>query len=298
MRTALILALAFLPAAAQDEPKPEPVDVGAVLAKSKEFLAKCKEFKVEFDREKGTVRALGEIAYRGGGPCEYLVNVFPAKSHETIVLLDNGPWAGKGRRPRGVMNGLATTVNNALLAAGFKKGKAFDWDRETGDVFPPTGETVHMYAEFKDEKGGLVRARLADWLWNFITVDAMKPGHFVYTGSVMIDEGPPKHKKWFGAEIDRLLVGILNTQTVLIDNTEEGSLDNGTYEAIPVRIPDLGTRVTVVFSRKPLEHKVYEPLVLNKAIHEARKRRAEKLAAKAKEDAEKKKEKKKEKDGE
>ena len=285
---ALPIALVAALLHAQEPPAAEeagPVDLGKVLRGSKEFLEKCREYRITFSD--GVVRAVGEVAYRGGGPCEYLVNVFPAKAHETIVLLDTGPWEGEGRRPRDPMKGLATTLNNALLAAGFEKGKPFDWDRNTGEVFPPKGPVVHVYAEFKDADGKDVRARMSDWLWNYVTLDVMPPGKFVYTGSMMIDEGPPSHKMWFGAEVDRLLVAVLNTSTALLDNTDEGSLENGAYEAIAARIPEIGTRVTVVFSKTELEAHAFEPLEITEEIVEERKRRAEekaKAAAEGKED--------------
>jgi hypothetical protein len=276
MRIALLLLLAALPALGQEK----PVDLKRVFRESKEFAQKCKQFRITW--EDGLVTAVGEIAYRGGGPCEYLVNVAPAKAHETIVLVDNGPWDEEKRRPRGQLNGLATVLNNAFIAAGFRKGKPFDWDRETGEVFPPEGETIYIYAEWKNEEGQVTRARMCDWLWNYRTIDVMQPGKFVYTGSMMIDEGPPNHKKWFGAEIDRLLVATLNTSTALLDNTDEGALDNGTYEAIALRIPPIGTRVKVLFSRKVLEAHTFPPLELPKEVLEARKKRdAEKKAAAA-----------------
>lgn len=281
MRIALLFLLAALPALGQDKAD-QPVDLKKVFSESKEFAEKCKQFRISW--EDGLVRAVGEIAYRGGGPCEYLVNVAPAKAHETIVLLDNGPWDEEKRRPRGQLNGLATVLNNAFIAAGFKKGKPFDWDRETGEVFPPKGETVYIYAEWKDQESGQVtRARMCDWLWNYRTIDVMQPGKFVYTGSMMIDEGPPDHKKWFGAEIDRLLVATLNTSTALLDNTDEGALDNGTYEAVALRIPDIGTRVTILFSRTVLEAHTFAPLKLPQEVLDARKKRDEerKLAAAA-----------------
>jgi hypothetical protein len=275
MRIALLLLLATWPSLGQEK----PVDLKKVLRESKEFAEKCKGFKITW--EDGLVRAVGEIAYRGGGPCEYLVNVAPAKAHETIVLIDSGPWDAEKRRPRGQLNGLATVLNNAFIAAGFTKGKPFDWDRETGEVFPPKGETVYIYAEWKDDQGKVTRARMCDWLWNYRTIDVMQPGKFVYTGSMMIDEGPPDHKKWFGAEIDRLLVATLNTSTALLDNTEEGALDNGTYEAIALRIPPIGTRVTVLFSRTVLEAHEFAALKLPQEVLDARKERDEerKLAA-------------------
>ncbi|MHC4548483.1 MAG: YdjY domain-containing protein [Planctomycetota bacterium] len=286
MRIPLILVLALVPVRAQEKPK--PVDLRKVLRASKEFREKCRQFRIAW--EEGVVRAVGEIVYRGGGPCEYLVNVAPAKAHETIVLLDNGPWEEEQRRPRGQLNGLATVLNNALIAAGFEKGRPFDWDRKTGEVFAPTGETVYIYAEWEDEQGKVTRARMCDWLWNYKIIDVMQPGKFVYTGSMMIDEGPPDHKQWFGAEVDRLLVAILNTSTVLIDNIEEGGLDNGAYEAIAARIPPLGTRVTVLFSRKELQAKKYPPLQLPEEILEARRQRdaaLKKAAAKRKPNEEK-----------
>jgi len=279
MRIALLLLLAALPALGQEK----PVDLKKVFSESKEFAEKCKQFKITW--EDGLVRAVGEIAYRGGGPCEYLVNVAPAKAHETIVLIDNGPWDEEKRRPHGQLNGLATVLNNAFIAAGFAKGKPFDWDRETGEVFPPQGETTYIYAEWKNEEGKLTRARMCDWLWNYRTIDVMQPGKFVYTGSMMIDEGPPDHKKWFGAEIDRLLVATLNTSTALLDNTDEGALDNGTYEAIASRIPPIGTRVTVLFSRNVLEAHTFPPLKLPKEVLEARKKRDEERTAAAAEAA-------------
>jgi len=277
MRIALLFLLAALPALGQEK----PVDLKKVFRESKEFAEKCKQFRITW--EDGLVRAVGEIAYRGGGPCEYLVNVAPAKAHETIVLIDSGPWDEEKRRPRRQLDGLATVLNNAFIAAGFPKGKPFDWDRETGEVFPPQGETTYIYAEWKGEDGKVTRARMCDWLWNYRTIDVMQPGRFVYTGSTMIDEGPPDHKKWFGAEIDRLLVATLNTSTALLDNTDEGSLDNGTYEAIALRIPPIGTRVTVIFSRKVLEAHTFAPLKLPQDVLDARQKRDEEKKAAAEE---------------
>jgi len=274
------LALAALPLLAQEEdPKEEaqPVDVAKVLRSSKEFAETCKGFHIEW--EEGLVRAVGEVVYRGGGPCEYLVNVAPAKAHETIVLLDPGPWKGEGRPPRERLEGYATCLNSALLCAGFKPGKPFTWDEDTGEVFVPEGPTVHVYMEWKNEKDTTVRSRMSDMLWNYKLLDVMQPGKFVYTGSMMIDEGPPNHKQWFGAEVDRLVVAVLNTSTALIDNVEDGGLDNGAYEAITSRVPEMGTRVTVLFSAKPLDGVTeFEPLELTPEILAERKRRAEERA--------------------
>jgi len=286
MRTSLLLTLLLLPVGADE---PAPVDVGAVLRESKEFKAKCAEFRISY--EEGTVRALGRINQRGG-PCEYLITVAPAKAHETIVLLDKGerpppPKEGEGeeRMPE-PLNGLAETLNNAFLAAGFRKGEALRWNDETGETFPPSGETVHLYAEWKDEKGGHHRARLSDWLWCWETIDPMRPGLYVFTGSVLIDEGPPDHKKWLGCEVDGLVAAVLNTSTAILDHREEGGTSNGAYEAIPARVPAIGTRVTCVFSRKELEvTENYEPLKLNAELEAEKKKKAEERAARDKEKA-------------
>lgn len=296
MRTVFLLPLALalllggLTVLAQERPRVPgaekeegPVDVGKVLRESREFLVKCRKHRVSF--EPGIVRAEGEIYYRGGGPCEYLVGVFPAKAHETIVLLDKGPFEGDGRRPREYVRGLAEVLNNAFLAAGFERGKPFDWDRQSGEVFLPKGVTTYIYAEWTDAKDQLHRAYMADWLWNFKTIDVMKRGQFVYTGSQIIDEGPPTNKKWLGAEVDGLIVAVLNTSTALIDNLEDGGLDNGAYEAIPIRIPPAGTRVRAVFSNKELKlTENYEPLKLTPEVIEARKRRDAELKLKAEEE--------------
>lgn len=285
MRTAAVIALLALLSSAQEPAKPEapapaeplPVDVAKVLRESPEFKETCKKFRITW--EQGLVTAVGEIAYRGGGPCEYLINVSPAKAHETVVLLDPGPWTGKRRPPPERMKGYATCLNNALLCASFKPGKPFSWNEETQEVFPPSGEVVHVYVEWKDEDKKAIRARISDLLWNFRTIDVMQPGKLVYTGSMMIDEGPPHHKLWFGAEADRLLVAILNTPTSLIDNIEEGGADNGSYEAIPDRVPEVGTRVTVLFSKSPLDGVTeFKPLVLPEEVLAERKRRAEEKA--------------------
>lgn len=271
MRRALIGLLTVLPALAEE---PAPVDVGKVLRESKEFQEQCAKMKVTF--VPGLVASLGAIVYRGGGPCEYGVGIYPSKPHETIVLLDEGPWTGEGQRPREYVRGLATTLNNAMLAAGFKPGSAFDWNRETGELSLPKGETVHIYVEWTDAEAKKHRARLSDWLWNFKTIDVMQPGKWIYTGSIIYDEGPPDHKKWLGAEMDGLIVAVLNTSTSMIDCIEEGATDNGTYEAIPVRIPESGTRVTVLFSAKELEFtENYPPLKLPKELEEAKKAREE-----------------------
>jgi len=268
----------------EEEEKAPQIDVGAVLRRSKEFKRKLEKFEIAYDHEKQLVRAVGSIAYRGGGPCEFLATVYPAKSHETIVLLDNGVWDGPGRRDTRALRGLATTLNNAFLAAGFPRGRPFDWDRNTGEVFMPKGVPVWIYAEYVDERGEkpeTKRALLSEWLWNYKTLRVMAPKKFVYTGSLMVDLGPPDHEKAFGAELDRLLVAVLNTRTALIDNTEEGSLENGAYEALHQRVPPIGTRVTVLFSLKKLPAMEHPPLELSKELLAERARRdAERKAAK------------------
>jgi hypothetical protein len=271
----LLLAAAVL---ADDEKQPEPpkIDVGALLRKSEKFAEQCRKLRISY--EEGVVRAEGEIGYRGGGPCEYLVSIYPAKAHETVVLLDDGPWEGEGRRPREGLKDYATILNNAFLAAGYERGKPFSWDEKTGEVFPPKGTKVHIYAEWIDaETKKPRRARLADWLWNFKTVHVMEP-MFVYTGSLLIEH---EGKNYLGAELDGLIVAVLNTATALIDSLEDGSLDNGAYEAIPKRIPERGTRVKVAFSKKELEAETFEPLKLNDELKAARaKYLAEKAAPK------------------
>jgi hypothetical protein len=268
------------PAKAAEEPA--PVDVAKVLRESKEFAETCKRFRIAW--EEGLVRAVGEVAYVGGGPCEYIVNVSPAKAHETIVLLDNGPWTSKRRPSPQRLNGYATCLNNAFLCAGFKPGKPVRWNEETGESFPPEGEPVHIYFEWKDGENVAVRARVPDLLWNCRTIDVMQPGHLVYTGSMMIDEGPPRHEKWFGAEVDRLIVACYATPSALIDCTEEGAAENATYVAIDLRLPPVGTRVNVLFSRKPLDGVTeFKPLELSEEALAERKRRAEEKAKAAKE---------------
>jgi hypothetical protein len=239
----LLFALLALAAAGD-----EPVDLGKVLRESKEFKAQCARYRIEFSE--GLVSAVGEIVYRGGGPCEYLVSVFPTKGHETIVLLDDGPPPPDRRRPRRYVEGLATNLNNAFLAAGFKPGTPLDWDPETGEVFPPKGETVHIYAEWKDGEGSDHRAPMHEWVWNHKRGAVMQPGRFVYTGSVIYDD--EDGRKWLGAEMDGLVVAILATRSAIVDHVEDGGLENGAYEAIAARIPPSGTRVKVVFSRGEL----------------------------------------------
>lgn len=289
-RIAVLLLLA-LTLRAEDEAAPKvdavpQVDIGAVLRKSKAFAEKCKKFRISF--ADGEVRAEGEIGYRGGGPCEFLVSIYPAKSHETIVLLDNGPWEGEGRRPRTGLEGYAPVLNNAFLAAGFKRGKPFSWDDETGETFDPEGETVHIYVEWKED-GKLRRALMSDWLWNFRTVHVMEP-KFVYTGSLLIEHDG---KKYLGAELDGLIVAVLSSATALMDHTEDGAMDNGAYEAIGRRIPKSGTRVQVVFSKKKLKDVIkFEPLKLNdelkksRAAYLAKKKAEAEAAAKKKKQAE------------
>jgi hypothetical protein len=287
MRRTLIALLSLLPfAGAQDE---APVDLGKTLRESPEFKKQCEEFRVSF--AEGVVRAEGEIHYRGGGPCEYLVGVFPAKAHETVVLLDKGPRVKDEEGAQEYVRHLAEVLNNAFLAAGYRKGKPLDWERERPaedrppKIFPPEGETVHVYAEWKDADGKEHRALMSEWLWNFQTIDVMQPNLFVYTGSMIVDEGPPDHRKWLAAEIDGLIVAVLSTSSALIDNLEEGALDNGTYEAIPIRIPERGTRVTVAFSKKPLEAtEKYPPMKLPPELEAQKKERdaAKKKAAEEK----------------
>ncbi len=278
---AALIGFAWIASAQDGEPKeadeaPVAVDLQKVLAGSKEFAAECKRLKIEW--EEGRVTALGEIVHRGGGPCEYLVGIFPSKAHETIVLMDDGPFKGEGRRPREYVAGLATNINNALVAAGWKKGRPFGWNRETGEIFEPEGEATWIYCEW-DEDGKSKRALMSDWLWSHKRIQPMNPGLYVYTGSEIYDEGPPSHKKWLGAEMEGLLVAVLSTSSALFDHRDPGGGENGVYEAIAIRIPPIGTRVKVVFSKKPLDGaEKFKPLKLPKQLQEARKKLLEQEA--------------------
>ncbi|MFQ5844625.1 MAG: YdjY domain-containing protein [Planctomycetota bacterium] len=262
------LAVAQEPASPGKPPPGEGIDLGKALRESEEFKKKCAAFEIGV--KEGLVSAVGEIVYRGGGPCEYLVGVFPHKSHETVVLLDDGPWKGEGHRPLRHIEGLASVLNNAFLAAGFRRGKPFMWNPDTGEVKLPRGPAVHIYVSWKDGKGRTRRANMADWLWNYDRRAVMQRGKFVYTGSMIYDEGPPTHKKWLGAEVDGLIVAILTTSSSLVDHTEKGGLMNGAYEAIAARMPESGTRVKVLFSSRELEvTEKYPPLEVPRAEPES-----------------------------
>jgi len=186
---------------------------------------------------------------------EFLAVVMGGKEHEAIIAVTGNAEHG-GQMPKG----LAGMINASILALGFEKGTPVRASRD-GKVLPPEGETIYIYIEWKGEDGKTVRARAEDLVYNLEKKEPMGRGKWVYVGS-RFERDYATSAVVYMADLTGDLVATYSWPNTIIDNvTSEGS-DDIYYTCLTPRIPEVGTKVALVFARKELKAKDFPSLEL------------------------------------
>jgi hypothetical protein len=206
---------------------PEPPQIDWTQPQLFEAAKKtCAEYGIELTKDE--VRVPSRFVLKSG-VIEYFAVLKGGKEHETLIsLLGNTP-AGE-RRPKD----FAARLNNAVMAIGFKRGKAVRFT-PTGRI-PPTGETAYLFVEW-EEKGEKVLARAEDLIWDRIKDAPMEHGKWVYVGSSFV-QGDDPNSPVFAADVTAEAVSTYTqSPDTMFDNTTAEAPDDSAYLSASPRLP-------------------------------------------------------------
>lgn len=187
------------------------------------------------------VRVPAQIAQRGG-PLEYFAVLKGGKAHESLLQVVGNTLPDQ-RRPKD----MGIKLSNAIQALGFPRGQPIRFS--AAGTRPAQGETIHLYVEWTT--GGvkeLVRAE--DLVWHTGEQRPMKPGSWVFVGSVFVP-AETRGELEFGADLTAELAATYSAPVTIIDNVETGAQDDTVFVAATPRIPADVENVTLVLRRTP-----------------------------------------------
>lgn len=179
---------------------------------------------------------------------EFFAVISGGKEHETVVAL-----TGNFDREKRLPEGLAGMINACILALGYEKGEPVSATTD-GKVVPPKGEPIHLYLEWKGEGGETVRARAEDLIYDLETKQAMKRDPWIYIGS-RFEKNYGGSGTVYMADLTGDVVATYSWPNTIVDNTTLEAKDDIYYVCYTPRLPPIGTKVTMVFSREELPAK-------------------------------------------
>jgi hypothetical protein len=158
-------------------------------------------------------------------PLEFFCVVVGGSEHETVLRTPAKP----------------SDVHTALLALGLQPGKPVHYDEATKQWTPPKGPPLEIHLEWEKD-GKTVSVPAYRTMRDVKTKKEMKPLHWVYTGSRVMEDGV------FAADVNGYVVSIVNFEMTLIDIPEIASSSNETleWERNPDVAPPAHTKVTMV----------------------------------------------------
>ena len=214
----------------------EPETRDALLEAAAEKGVHLKEDRVEVEGVIVQSRAM----------LEFIAVVTGGKEHESIVAI-TGSFDRDGER---LPAQLGATINACILALGYEKGTPVSMSQD-GKVLAPQGMPIHVYLEWDEEGGERVRARAEDLVYNIDKKRTMSRDKWVYVGS-RFEQDPMSGKVVYLADLTGDLVATYSWPNTIVDNTTSEAQDDIYYVCYTPRIPPVGTRVTMVLSKKEL----------------------------------------------
>ncbi|HQW28948.1 MAG: hypothetical protein KA152_12205 [Verrucomicrobiales bacterium] len=211
-------------AAAAEELKPE-----VSVKKIGETLYRIGE--IEFDAKSREIRVPVTVNMREGGPIEYLLVNEKGKVHESIFTTAVSP----------------TNLQIAMKLLRFKAGRGDVFNRllapefleKEGGIEADRGDSVSFFFEVT---GGGKAVPAYEFVIDGESAEAMKPGGWIYTGSVV--EGGN-----FMAETEGSIIAIYLDEFALFNMTRAGAdLDDrwGTRSSV---IPEIGTKGILIIQQ-------------------------------------------------
>ena len=233
-RSGLLLCLGFLclsPGLAQEEPPrsvPKPGEKAAEVPAPEVSVQKIGETLyrlggIEFDAKTREIRFPVVVNMREGGPVEYLLVQENGKVHESILTTAVSPLHLQiVMKLLRYQSGNGDVFNRLLIPELIEKEGGKEADR---------GETV--FFSFTPE--GREAIPVHDLVIDGESAEAMTPGGWIYTGSVVQDGA-------FMAEAEGSIIAIYLDHLALFNMTREGADIDERWGARHTVIPEIGTK--------------------------------------------------------
>jgi hypothetical protein len=188
---------------------------------------------LEIQGQKRRVLVSASVCLRKGA-LELLMTRKDAKEHESVLAADLD----------------ARKLRFALEAAGARAGAPVQYD----PYKPASGQTIKITVEF-NHKGKVVSLPAQEWVRDAQTKKVLNHD-WVFAGSRLVANPLDRNKPIFLAN-DGDLVCVSNFEQALLDLPIKSSKANSelAFEANTDRIPELGTKVTVIFEPVPEKKK-------------------------------------------
>lgn len=239
--------------AREGDPAPEPE---APEAYRKLFDPETRELLVAEAAKKGVVLLedrveVPAVIVQNRAILEFFAVTAGGKVHEAVVAVTGNAELEREDIPEG----LAGMINACILALGYEKGTPVKATRD-GKVIPPSGKKVFVYLEWVGEDGKSVRARAEDLVFNNKTRKPMERGKWVYIGSRFEQDWADGETRYM-ADLTGDVVATYSWQNTIIDNTTSEGSEDIYYVCYTPRIPEPGTKVTLVIASDELPAKEF-----------------------------------------
>src|SRR5262249_46360286 len=160
------------------------------------------------------------------GPLEQLLTRKGQKEHEAILAA----------------NVDARKIHEALILAGARPGSTVRFDPE---FQPPTGTTIRVSLQY-EENGRAKTVPARSWIRSMKT-KAELGCDWVFAGSQVIDDAfNAGQKRYLANEGDVICVANFEGAMLDLPIASDKSNDDHSFEAWTERIPEVGTRVTII----------------------------------------------------
>lgn len=185
-----------------------------------------KEQEIWIDNKAKQVIVAGQICLREGA-LELFACPRRTKEHESVISV----------------NALASQVHACFLALGADPGSPVQWQPE---YKPATGPVIKIEVLWK-ENGEIVRRNARDMVRNFETKEPLQMD-WVFGGSQVYEDPREGVRIYYGDSGELVCVSNFSTATMDLPIRSTESNDNLLFEANTPNIPEVGTKVYMVFT--------------------------------------------------
>jgi hypothetical protein len=239
-RATLMLLLAGS-LSAQDRAPVEPSSLPAPdqpMAPVEPVIRKLDEFRIQIggvtlDQRTREIRFPAEINMKEG-LLEFLIVHTKGKIHESLLVTDISP----------------THLNLAFMLLRYKASPElypiFEELGVSSGKFPEVDEATRVGARILidvewEQDGKMRRMPVNDMIQHAVKAQAIPAGPWVYGGSVV-------HDGKYSAEVTGDIAAIFLSASAMINYPGEGNNDDTIWIPFPKRVPDFGTKVTVIIA--------------------------------------------------
>jgi hypothetical protein len=173
---------------------------------------------VTVDANKGAV-SFGARVNMEAGLIEYLICAEWGKLHESVLVTNANPL----------------DIQLGLLALGMKYGGGLT---HQGDPAQGKGDPVRIFVQW-DDRGTTQEVRGERFVLNTTRETAMEEADWIFTGSVVLEEG-------FAAQTYGLIVATYNDPYAILNNPLPSRADDEILFVNSNAVPPVGTAVTVI----------------------------------------------------